>query len=510
MEKSTTTYREIISLLNVRQRAGGRTKRHKGPIVGVLLSVVVLTVVGCKSSVISPNLGEIYSEAAMVPASSRNPVVVIPGILGSRLEQDRTRTVVWGAFDRGYANPKTDEGARLMALPMTRPGTDDDARTLALSTFTDDVYPAGVLDKVKIRFLGLPVEAEAYFHILGTLGVGGYRDQQLGDSGAINYGTTHYSCFQYAYDWRRDNAESAAGLYDYLTELREVVAGQIEAETGQRPETVKFDLVAHSMGGLVTRYMLRYGDAPLPEDGSLPELTWKGADLVDRVILVGTPNGGSIYSFRELVRGQTVVPLIGPTYSAQILGTMPSLYQLMPRPEQGICRTADGTYEGVYDPKVWAARGWGLSDPSSAGVAERRKLMPDVADDATRLAIAQAYQARCLARAQQFHQALDLTARPPEDVDLFLFAGDALPTPTAAIVDEDHRITLVDDKPGDGTVARYSALMDQRFGAEFTRGLVSPIRWRGVYFMATDHLGITKDPAFTDNMLYLLLEDPRD
>jgi hypothetical protein len=28
-------------------------------------------------------------------------------------------------------------------------------------------------------------------------------------------------------------------------------------------------------------------------------------------------------------------------------------------------------------------------------------------------------------------------------------------------------------------------------------------------FLFSDHLGLTKDPAFTDNVLYLLLEDPR-
>lgn len=28
-------------------------------------------------------------------------------------------------------------------------------------------------------------------------------------------------------------------------------------------------------------------------------------------------------------------------------------------------------------------------------------------------------------------------------------------------------------------------------------------------FLSADHLGMTKDPAFVDNLLYLLLEDPR-
>ncbi len=43
------------------------------------------------------------------------------------------------------------------------------------------------------------------------------------------------------------------------------------------------------MGGLVLRYYLRYGAQPLPEDGSIPRLTWAGAANVANAILVATP-----------------------------------------------------------------------------------------------------------------------------------------------------------------------------------------------------------------------------
>ena len=39
--------------------------------------------------------------------------------------------------------------------------------------------------------------------------------------------------------------------------------------------------------------------------------------------------------------------------------------------------------------------------------------------------------------------------------------------------------------------------------------LDSPVDWTQITFLYTDHLGLTRDPAFTDNVLYLLLEDPR-
>ncbi len=56
---------------------------------------------------------------------------------------------------------------------------------------------------------------------------------------------------------------------------------------------------------------------------------------------------------------------------------------------------------------------------------------------------------------------------------------------------------------------RSSALMDERVGGEWRPWLVSPIAWTQVHFIFRDHLGLTQDPAFTDNVLYILLEDPR-
>ncbi len=105
--------------------------------------------------------------------------------------------------------------------------------------------------------------------------------------------------------------------------------------------------------------------------------------------------------------------------------------------------------------------------------------------------------------------ALDQPAKPPEDITIYLMTGDAIETPAVATVDRrDGRFTIVAKEPGDGTVLRSSALMDERIGSEWQPYLVSPIAWSQVYFLFTEHLEITKDPAFTDNILYLLLEQP--
>ena len=70
------------------------------------------------------------------------------------------------------------------------------------------------------------------------------------------------------------------------------------------------------------------------------------------------------------------------------------------------------------------------------------------------------------------------------------------------------RVRVAERAPGDGTVTRTSALLDERVGRDWTPRLDSPIAWHGVHFLFRDHLGLTKDPVFTDNVLYLLLEKP--
>ena len=65
------------------------------------------------------NLKRIYDRSAQYHLPDRNPVIVIPGVLGSRLVDEETGVTVWGAFRKDYADPGSAEGARLIALPLT-------------------------------------------------------------------------------------------------------------------------------------------------------------------------------------------------------------------------------------------------------------------------------------------------------------------------------------------------------------------------------------------------------
>jgi len=63
-------------------------------------------------------------------------------------------------------------------------------------------------------------------------------------------------------------------------------------------------------------------------------------------------------------------------------------------------------------------------------------------------------------------------------------------------------------------VARYSAQMDKRQSRVVKSTcqhlpVDHPINWNGATFLPRDHIGLTKDEVFADNLLFKLLESPR-
>jgi hypothetical protein len=141
----------------------------------VLFMTVIL--MACAPAARHPDLGRLYDNLAQTKDPYRNPIIVIPGLLGSRLVQKGSGTVVWGAFGLGQVDPNTPRGARMVALPMHRGAS--------LSALRDDTVSDGALDRLIYNVLGVPIELNAYYRILRILGVGGYRDQQLDH--AIDY-----------------------------------------------------------------------------------------------------------------------------------------------------------------------------------------------------------------------------------------------------------------------------------------------------------------------------------
>ncbi|MEM8872856.1 MAG: hypothetical protein AAGD32_01240 [Planctomycetota bacterium] len=394
-----------------------------------------------------PDLGGIYNEAAQELSGTpdRNPVIVIPGILGSRLETPDGQ-VVWGQFGRGSVNPRTEEGIALMSLPAD--GSDDGVRAV------------GVIDRFSLNLWGgLGFQQAAYENLLKTLGVGGYidRDMNYNPSDSVDYGEEHFTCFQFPYDWRRELSESAIALHAFIETEREVVRrrriGLFGAEAVEAAGPIKFDVVAHSMGGLVLRYYLMYGPTPLDEVPDTP--TWAGAKYIDKAIFVGTPHGGSVEALRTLIEGKRFAPIL-PHYPARVLQSYPSMFQLVP------------THE------LWRIPVGARKDALPLETLERHVDM-----------------------AERFHAAIRVEADPPANLRQYLFVADAIQTADKLGPD----LRTVASAPGDQTVTRDAAILDRDPGPL----LDSPIPWDRIQFLHTDHLGMTQDPGFTDNMLFLLL-----
>ncbi|MHC5066326.1 MAG: lipase family alpha/beta hydrolase, partial [Planctomycetota bacterium] len=340
----------------------------------------------------------------------------------------------------------------------------------------EDVYPSGPLGQLELSILYQVLSVNVYAEILRTLGTGGYTDQLVKDPLSPLYAEDHYSCFTFFYDWRRDNVENAIRLGYFIEERRKEVDKAAQAKVDRlrasgKPEELEeadaiaswleegynFDIVAHSMGGLIARYYMRYGKTDLPADGSLPELTWEGAANVDRLVMVGTPNLGSMDAMRNLQHGFKPAWLL-PRFGAAILGSMPALYQLLPRVRHQLL--VDGRDEKVeldfLDPEVWKENEWGLMSGDAGQLLSY--LLPELDSEEARRDQAYEYLTWCLARARGFHASLDRPVEEMPATEVFLFAGDAENTLIKAKQEHWGGLSFEERRlygDGDGTVARY-------------------------------------------------------
>jgi len=95
-----------------------KTLRPQLVVFAFLLLILVTT--ACSTPAHAPDLGGLYNKLAQNEDPYRNPVILIPGILGSKLVDESSGAIVWGTFGFGNANPNNAEGTRLVALPMAR------------------------------------------------------------------------------------------------------------------------------------------------------------------------------------------------------------------------------------------------------------------------------------------------------------------------------------------------------------------------------------------------------
>ncbi|NJK53092.1 MAG: hypothetical protein HC936_10265 [Leptolyngbyaceae cyanobacterium SU_3_3] len=198
-----------------------------------------------------------HSHLEQYQVSTRNPIIVIPGLLGSALKNPQQEPI-WGQLS--FTSDFTQ-----LALPMSS----------ELTLNSVEMVVGQVLPSLKANVFGLRFEQEVYRRILNALGADGEHQNATTQLNKIDDGNDPITCFQFPYDWRQDNVKNAQRLHTFILEKRDDLRQKYQERYGIDNPDIKFDIVAHSMGGLLTRYFLRYGDRDLPENGELPQVTWR-------------------------------------------------------------------------------------------------------------------------------------------------------------------------------------------------------------------------------------------
>lgn len=119
--------------------------------------------------------------------------------------------------------------------------------------------------------------------------------------------------FVWGYDWRLDNAEHLINLDKFINQVR------------MKTKSKKVILIAHSMGGLISRaYAVKH------------------PDKVEAIISIGSPFAGSPKPFYALVMGYTFGnPFYYKRYMKNLVQNSPSTYQLLPQYDFVIDSLAD-------------------------------------------------------------------------------------------------------------------------------------------------------------------------
>ena len=224
-------------------------------------------------------------------------MVIIPGLMGSRLfhDEDGEEIEVWANVDKIADLFHVEHPLMVLAL------ADD-----GISPAKDDPEYTSVRTKSGWDGLLTRIEGSAW---------GQSIDKDVYESMVMHFVDDHgYTLGQdlwiYPYDWRKDLAPAAGNLHNLILGILD--------QTG----APQVKIVAHSMGGLVTRYFL-------VED-------WR-ADLVEQAVILGTPFLGTPKSFNALLNGECLNQVSVPGGLSICL------------PDQGVIKALAADFPGFYE-----------------------------------------------------------------------------------------------------------------------------------------------------------------
>ncbi|RZT91978.1 lecithin:cholesterol acyltransferase [Rivibacter subsaxonicus] len=415
-----------------------------------------------------PDLGRLYRLGTT--DADIAPVILIPGAFGSRLRDRASGEEIW-------------PGSWWRILTSSYP-------ELALEFDPQSGAPL----PSKLEAYGIAEQAfgrDFYRPILDTLTRhGGYVRASPGQPAQKG----ERRVYVLAYDWRQDNVQSARELHALVEAVRRDYADP----------ALRVDLVAHSMGGLVARYYLRFGTRDVL-DGGPQQVTMDGSSRVRKLILLGTPNLGSVSSLHAFLSGEPVgLRRIAPA----TLATMPSAYQLFPHPLASWLVDVDGKPrdDDLFDVQTWRRHQWSIFDPAAAASAPLSK-----------------HFTQQLERGRRFAWMLSV-AEPVSPIRYVLFGGDCNLTPARLLLEPEagrDRVRLAPAdiraprpgvhyeelmlEPGDGRVTKPSLLARETLDPSAPQHEDSFLPVAYPFFLCEHHSQLTGNINFQDNLLNVLL-----
>ena len=358
--------------------------------VPLLAAFLLLSCAGSPPPVLDPEPGRAHD----------TPVILVPGATGVELRDPVTGRFVWG---KGSNLVRPHDGGYAVAFSI-EPGAAG-APGLETGEVMEEIRLAGLFRK--------PI----YGPIVDLLTANGYQRGDLADPRPED------NFFLFAYDWRQDNVASAALLLERLETLRRV----------RRTSRLPVVLICQSNGAHICRYLAKYGGTTLTETEAGRAERPAAIDL-EKLILVGSSNGGSLRILRELDRGRSYVSLVGRKWQPETLFTFRSLFQDLPAYRSDLFLNEQGEPMEVdlYDPAAWQTFGWSVFGDSTARRLDRRSRADLFGDDEDRFG----YLQRTLESARRFQKVLAADSPAFGMPDYHLIQNGDIDTPERAVLVE--------------------------------------------------------------------------
>jgi pimeloyl-ACP methyl ester carboxylesterase len=410
------------------------------------------------------------------------PVILIPGLLGSRLSRASDGVELWPGSTRKLLT----SGYEDLALRI-------DPETL--EPLDDGLVPSGIFEGAAGK--------DFYRRLIRELSAaGGYQQMRPGRPVVQQ----RARLYVFTYDWRQDNVRTVQKLDELIERIRQDYGDP----------SLRVDVIAHSMGGLIVRYYERYGTADVLSGNSFP-VTGLGGSKLRRVVLLGTPNQGTVTAVHKFLNGYRVGISALPTEG---VATMPSTFQLFPHPLVDWIVNIQGKPLDfdLFDVEFWRRYEWSIFDTRVQRRMDRQRDTLPAQD------VFERWFEKRLERARRFAWSLMVPAGELPLIKPLLLGADCVPTPRRLVFENVDRESIarlwpeqilvpapgVDYEslmfaPGDGSVTLESLLSRQELSREVPAFEQEGMETEHNLIVCERHDALTSDDALLDALLEHLL-----